>query len=42
MRLFAVVAEEGDVTRQERDQIRVFLQEHLSEASMTPFLNFFD
>lgn len=42
LRLFAVVAKEGDVTRQERDQIRVFLQEHLSEATIGPFLNFFD
>lgn len=42
LRLFAVVAKEGDVTRQERDQIRVFLQEHLSHASVEPFLNFFD
>jgi ABC-type multidrug transport system ATPase subunit/uncharacterized tellurite resistance protein B-like protein len=42
LRLFAVVAKEGDVTRQERDQIRVFLQEHLSHASVEPFLKFFD
>lgn len=42
LRLFAVVAKEGDVTRQERDQIRIFLQEHLSHASVEPFLNFFD
>ena len=42
MRLFAVVAKEGDVTRQERDQIRIFLQEHLSHASVESYLNFFD
>jgi ABC-type multidrug transport system ATPase subunit/uncharacterized tellurite resistance protein B-like protein len=42
LRLFAVVAKEGDVTRQERDQIRVFLQEHLSQSTVEPFLNFFD
>ncbi len=42
LRLFAVVAKEGDVTRQERDQIRIFLQEHLSQSTVEPFLNFFD
>ncbi|HEX8038288.1 MAG TPA: ATP-binding cassette domain-containing protein, partial [Chryseosolibacter sp.] len=42
LRLFAVVAKEGDVTRQERDQIRIFLQEHLSQFTVEPFLNFFD
>ena len=31
LRLFAVVAKEGEVTRQERDQIRVFLDDHLSQ-----------
>jgi len=42
LRLFAVVAKEGDVTRQERDQIRVFLQEHLSQSAVEGYLNFFD
>ncbi|HEY9487441.1 MAG TPA: ATP-binding cassette domain-containing protein [Chryseosolibacter sp.] len=42
LRLFAVVAKEGDVTRQERDQIRVFLHEHLSHSSVESYLNFFD
>jgi len=42
LRLFAVVAKEEDVTRQERDQIRIFLQEHLSHSSVEPYLNFFD
>jgi ABC-type multidrug transport system ATPase subunit/uncharacterized tellurite resistance protein B-like protein len=42
LRLFAVVAKEGDVTRQERDQIRIFLEEHLSHSSVDPYLNFFD
>ena len=42
LRLFAVVAKEGDVTRQERDQIRNFLQEHLSYSSVESYLNFFD
>jgi len=31
LRLFAVVAGDGEVTHQERDQIRRFLDEHLSE-----------
>jgi ABC-type lipoprotein export system ATPase subunit/uncharacterized tellurite resistance protein B-like protein len=42
LRLFAVVAKEGDVTRQERDQIRLFLQEHLSHSSVESYLAFFD
>lgn len=42
LRLFAVVAKEGDVTRQERDQIRIFLQEHLSHSSVESYLSFFD
>lgn len=42
LRLFAVVAKEGDVTRQERDQIRIFLHEHLSQSSVEGYLNFFD
>lgn len=40
--LFAVVAKEGDVTRQERDQIRIFLEEHLSQSSVDPYLKSFD
>jgi ABC-type multidrug transport system ATPase subunit/uncharacterized tellurite resistance protein B-like protein len=42
LRLFAVVAKEGEVTRQEREQIRIFLQEHLSQSSVEGYLNFFD
>lgn len=42
LRLFAVVAKEGDVTRQERDQIRIFLEEHLSHSSVDFYLDFFD
>ena len=42
LRLFAVVAKEGDVNRQERDQIRNFLLEHLSQSSVEPYLSFFD
>src|SRR5690606_37304913 len=42
LRLFAVVAKEGDVTRQEREQIRIFLQEHLSHSAVEGYLTFFD
>jgi ABC transport system ATP-binding/permease protein len=42
LRLFAVVAKEGDVTMQERDQIRVFLQDHLSQAAVEGYLKLFD
>jgi len=42
LRLFAVVANEGDVTRQERDLIRNFLLEHLSQSSVDAYLGFFD
>lgn len=42
LRLFAVVAKEGDVTRQERDQIRIFLEEHLSSSSVEAYLKKFD
>ena len=34
LRLFAAVAKEGEVTRQERDQIRTFLEEHLSLSAV--------
>jgi ABC-type multidrug transport system ATPase subunit/uncharacterized tellurite resistance protein B-like protein len=42
LRLFAVVAKEDEVTRQEREQIKVFLEEHLSQSAVEPYLNFFD
>jgi ABC-type multidrug transport system ATPase subunit/uncharacterized tellurite resistance protein B-like protein len=42
LRLFAQVAEEGEVTRQERDQISIFLQEHLSQAAVQTYLAHFD
>ncbi|MEJ1241585.1 ATP-binding cassette domain-containing protein [Chryseolinea sp. T2] len=42
LRLFAVVAGEGEVTHQERDQIRRFLDEHLSEKSVDTYLRVFD
>jgi len=42
LRLFAQVAKEGEVTRQERDQIRNFLEEHLSLAGVENYLGQFD
>lgn len=42
LRLFAVVAREGEVTRQEREQIRTFLEEHLNPAAVEPYLSLFD
>ncbi len=42
LRLFAQVAKEGDVTRQERDQIQGFLEDHLSQASVGTYLRQFD
>src|SRR5688572_23568623 len=42
LKLFAVVAKEDNVTHQERDQIRVFLEEHLSIANVDLYLRFFD
>ncbi|HYG01104.1 MAG TPA: ATP-binding cassette domain-containing protein [Chryseosolibacter sp.] len=42
LRLFAHVAKEGDVTRQERDQIQSFLQDHLSQAAVSNYLRQFD
>ena len=42
LRLFAVVAREDDVTHQEREQIRVFLDEHLSQNGVESYLIVFD
>ncbi|HTF19171.1 MAG TPA: ATP-binding cassette domain-containing protein, partial [Chryseolinea sp.] len=42
LRLFAVVAGDGEVTHQERDQIRRFLDEHLSQKAIDPYLQIFD
>lgn len=42
LRLFAVVAKEGEVTLQERNQIRVFLEEHLSQSAVDAYLRVFD
>lgn len=42
LRLFAVVAREDDVTRHERDQIKSFLEEHLSGRAVEIYLKSFD
>lgn len=42
LRLFAVVAREDDVTHQEREQIRIFLDEHLSQGAVESYLKVFD
>jgi ABC-type multidrug transport system ATPase subunit/uncharacterized tellurite resistance protein B-like protein len=42
LRLFAVVANEGEVTQQERDQIKAFLQEHLSRQAVDSYIKLFD
>jgi ABC-type multidrug transport system ATPase subunit/uncharacterized tellurite resistance protein B-like protein len=42
LRLFAVVARQDEVTRQERDQIRIFLIDHLNEVKVNEYLAQFD
>ena len=42
LRLFAVVAKEDEVTHQERDQIRTFLEEHVSDSAVETYLKKFD
>lgn len=42
LRLFAVVAGDGEVTHQERDQIRRFLDEHLNQRAVGSYLQVFD
>ena len=42
LRLFAVAAREDEVTQQEREQIRTFLDEHLSQAAVDSYLQLFD
>ncbi|HEX5168519.1 MAG TPA: ATP-binding cassette domain-containing protein, partial [Cyclobacteriaceae bacterium] len=42
LRLFAMVANEDDVTRHERDHVKAFLQEHLSHQSTDHYLSLFD
>jgi ABC-type multidrug transport system ATPase subunit/uncharacterized tellurite resistance protein B-like protein len=42
LKLFAVAAREDDVTHQERDQIRNFLDEHVSQSRVESYLRVFD
>jgi ABC transport system ATP-binding/permease protein len=42
LRLFAAVAKEDEVTHHEREQIRIFLQDHLSRTAVDSYLAFFD
>lgn len=42
LRLFAVVAKQDEVTRQEREQIKNFLSDHLAESAIDRYLSFFD
>jgi ABC-type multidrug transport system ATPase subunit/uncharacterized tellurite resistance protein B-like protein len=42
LRLFAAVAKEDEVTHHEREQIRIFLQDHLSRTAVESYLAFFD
>lgn len=42
MRLFALVAKEDSVTKQEREHIEVFLSDHLSQKSIEGHLRLFD
>ncbi len=42
IQLFAIVAKEDEVTHQEREQIRKFLHDHLSNSSVPGYLDFFD
>jgi len=42
LRLFALVAKEDEVTDQERDQIRIFLEGHVSYATVDSYLRMFD
>ena len=42
LRLFAIVAKQDEVTRQEREQIIFFLKEHLSQSKVEPYLALFD
>ncbi len=42
LRLFAVVAKEDDVTKQEYDQIKNFLNDHLSNVMVVHYLDIFD
>ena len=42
IRLFAVVARQDGVTEQEREQIKTFLKEHITEGMVEYYLSLFD
>ena len=42
LRLFAIVAKEGDVTQQERDFVLAFLHDHLGRKAVMENMEFFD
>lgn len=42
LRLFAIVAKEGDVTQQERDHVLAFLHDHLGRKSVIESMAYFD
>jgi ABC-type multidrug transport system ATPase subunit/uncharacterized tellurite resistance protein B-like protein len=42
LRLFAIVAKEDEVTLQERDQIKTFIEEHVSRTAVSGYLSIFD
>lgn len=42
LRLFAVVAKQDEVTRQEREQIKIFLKDHLTGNKVESYLELFD
>lgn len=42
IRLFALVAKEDKITKQERDYINIFLQDHLSQSKVDSYLELFD
>ncbi len=42
LRLFAVAAKEDEVTQQEREQIRMFLEGHVSYSAVESYLKMFD
>jgi ABC-type multidrug transport system ATPase subunit len=42
LRLFAIVAKEDEVTHHERDQIRTFLEGHVSDSAVEMYLKIFD
>ena len=42
LRLFAIVAKEGDVTQHERDYVQAFVHDHLGRKSVIENMSYFD